>query len=369
MKILVTGSKGFIGKNLIAELRNRGYKEILEFDRETDKSLLVTYVQQCQFVFHLSGVNRTNDEKEFMRGNYEFTLNLLELLKKHNNKAPVLFSSSIQAEKNNVYGISKKAGEDLVFRHCKEIGAKPLVYRLVNVFGKWCRPNYNSAVATFCNNIARELPIQVTEQNTVMNLAYIDDVVNEFINALEGRENRKDKFCYIEPVYVVKLYEIVLQIQSFKESRKNGRIPKLSDDFIKKLYSTYLSYLPVDEFSYKLNMNTDNRGSFTEFIKTLDNGQVSINILKPGVTKGNHWHNTKTEKFLAVSGKGIVKLRKVDSDNVIEFYVSGDKLEVVDIPIGYTHNIVNIGDSELVIIIWVNEFFDQKNPDTFFLEV
>jgi UDP-2-acetamido-2,6-beta-L-arabino-hexul-4-ose reductase len=369
MKILVTGSKGFIGKNLVAELKNRGYTDIYEFDRNTDKYLLDKYTKECDFVFHLAGVNRPKNEEEFMEGNFGFTSELLELLKKHNNKSPILITSSIQAQRDNPYGRSKKAGEDLVFSYGKETGAKVLVYRLPNVFGKWCRPNYNSAIATFCHNIAHDLPITVNDPNVIMNLVYIDDVVEEFIRALNGNENKVGDFCEVSIVQQITLGEIVDLIYSFKRSRKERSIPNLSDEFTKKLYSTYLSYLPENKFSYELKMNIDNRGSFTEFIKTLDRGQVSVNISKPGITKGNHWHHTKNEKFLVVSGKGVIRFRKIDSDEIIEYYVSDDKLEVVDIPPGYTHNIENLGDTDMVTIMWANEPFDPEKPDTYYLEV
>jgi len=369
MKILVTGAKGFVGKNLIAELRNRGYVDILECDIETSSATLDEYTQQCEFVYHLAGVNRPIDEKEFMEGNFGFTSELLERLKKHHNKAHVIITSSIQAKFDNPYGISKRAGEDLMFSYKKETGAKVLVYRLPNVFGKWCRPNYNSAVATFCNNIANGLPIQVNDPTVVMNLVYIDDVVHEFINALEGQENKKDSFHYVETEYTIQLGKIVDLISSFKASRESKNIPDMSDDFTKKLYSTYLSYLKKNEFSYPLKMNIDHRGSFTEFIKTADRGQVSINISKPRITKGNHWHHTKNEKFLVVSGAGIIKFRKIDSDEIIEYHVSGEVLEAVDIPTGYTHNIINTGDTDMVTVMWANEAFDPEKPDTYYLEV
>ena len=369
MKILVTGAKGFIGKNLIAELRNRKYEGIFEYDRDTDSSLLDEYCKEADFVFHLAGVNRPKEQTEFMEGNFGFTSDLLDSLKKHNNTCPVMISSSIQAELDNPYGESKKAGEDLLFAYGKETGAKVLVYRFPNVFGKWCRPNYNSAVATFCNNIAHDLPIQVNDPSVVMNLVYIDDVVNELINAIEGKENKVDLFCEVPVVHTITLGEIVDLIYSFKNSREDRSVPNMSDAFTKKLYSTYLSYLPENKFSYDLKMNVDQRGSFTEFIKTPDHGQVSVNISKPGITKGNHWHHTKNEKFLVVSGKGVIRFRKIDSDKVIEYYVSGDKMEAVDIPTGYTHNIENLGDSDMVTIMWANESFDPEKPDTYYLEV
>lgn len=369
MKILVTGAKGFVGKNLVAELRNRKYTDIYEYDLDTDEELLDIYAKKCEFVFHLAGVNRPKDEKEFLEGNYGFTTTLLTKLKENKNTSPVLITSSIQAELDNPYGKSKKAGEDVIFNYSKETGARALVYRLPNVFGKWCRPNYNSVVATFCNNIANGLPIQVNDASYEMSLIYIDDLVNEFIEAIEGKETRIDNYCYVEPVHKVELGRIAELIKSFKESRTNLNVPNMSDEFEKKLYSTYLSYLPKEEFSYPLKMNIDNRGSFTEMIRTNDRGQFSINISKPGITKGNHWHHTKNEKFLVVSGKGVIKFRKIDSEEVIEYSVSGEKLEVVDIPTGYTHNIINIGDTDMVTVMWANEVFNPEKPDTYFMEV
>ena len=369
MKILITGAKGFIGKNLIAELKNRKYTNIYEYYRETDPALLEEYCKKADFVFHLAGVNRPMEQSEFMEGNFGFTSTILNMLKKHNNTCPVMISSSIQAELDNPYGKSKKAGEDLLINYSKETGAKVLIYRFPNVFGKWGRPNYNSAVATFCHNIAHDLPITVNDPSVVMNLVYIDDVVNELINALEGNENRKGNFCGVPVVHTITLREIVDLIYSFRKSREERSIPDMSDVFTKKLYSTYLSYLPEDQFSYELKMNVDNRGSFTEFIKTPNRGQVSVNVSKPGITKGNHWHHTKNEKFLVVSGKGVIRFRKIDSDEVKEYFVSGDKLEVVDIPTGYTHNIENLSDTDMVTIMWANEPFNPEKPDTYYLEV
>ena len=369
MKILVTGAKGFIGKNLIAELRNRKYTEIFEYDRDTDSSLLDEYCKEADFVFHLAGVNRPKEQSEFMEGNFGFTSDLLDSLKKNNNNCPVMISSSIQAELDNPYGESKKAGEDLLFDYGIETGAKVLVYRFPNVFGKWCSPNYNSAVATFCHNIANDLPIQVNDPSVVMNLVYIDDVVNELISAIEGNENKVDSFCEVPVTHTISLGEIVDLIYLFKKSREDRSVPNMSDAFTKKLYSTYLSYLPDDKFSYDLKMNVDHRGSFTEFIRTPDRGQVSVNISKPGITKGNHWHHTKNEKFLVVSGKGVIRFRKIGSDEVLEYFVSGDKMEAVDIPTGYTHNIENLGDTDMVTIMWANESFEPEKPDTYYLEV
>jgi len=280
-----------------------------------------------------------------------------------------MLASSIQAELDNPYGVSKKAGEDLLFNYGKETGAKVLIYRFPNVFGKWCRPNYNSAVATFCHNVAHDLPIQVNDRSVNMTLVYIDDVVRELIAALEGKPARVGEFCSVPVEHRITLGEIVDLIYSFKESRGSLQIADLSDEFTKKLYSTYLSYLPVDGFSYPLKMNVDERGSFTEFLKSPDRGQVSINISKPGITKGQHWHHTKNEKFLVVSGKGVIRFRKIDEEKVHEYFVSSEKLEVVDIPVGYTHNIENLGEIDMVTIMWVNEVFDPERPDTYFLPV
>ena len=369
MKILITGANGFVGKNLVAELHNQGFDDLLEYDVDTDPDLLDIYAQKCKFVFHLAGVNRPENPADFMAGNFGFTSQLLEALKKRNNKSPILISSSIQAAQNNLYGESKKAGEDLLFEYSKETGSKVYVYRLPNVFGKWCRPNYNSAVATFCNNIAHNLPIQVNDPNVLMNLVYVDDVVNSFIDKLkvESFLDLSNRFEEVTPVHTKPLGEIVTLLNQFKDSRSTLQLPDMGDAFKKKLYSTYLSYLPEDQFKYALKMNVDERGSFTEFLKTNDKGQVSVNISKPHIIKGNHWHHTKNEKFLVVSGKGIIRFRKIDSEKIIEYFVSGEKLEVVDIPVGYTHNIENIGDTDMVTIMWVNEVFDKEKPDTYYL--
>jgi UDP-2-acetamido-2,6-beta-L-arabino-hexul-4-ose reductase len=380
MNILITGAKGFIGKNLIAELNNikegkaKGYNltsdlNLFAYDIDSDPALLNDYCKEADFVFHLAGVNRPKDQSEFMEGNFGFISVLLDTLKKQGNNCPVMLSSSIQAELDNPYGISKKAGEDLLFEYGRETGAEVLIYRFPNVFGKWCRPNYNSAVATFCHNIAHNLPIQVNDRNAQMTLVYIDDVVKELISALESHPHKADDFCKVPVEYRITLGEIVDLIYSFKESRKDLQVPDLSDAFTKKLYSTYLSYLPEDQFSYPLKMNMDERGSFTEFLKSPDRGQISINISKPGITKGQHWHHTKNEKFLVVSGKGVIRFRKIDDENVLEYFVSGDKLEVVDIPVGYTHNIENLGETDMVTIMWANEVFDPEKPDTYYLEV
>ena len=369
MRILITGSNGFVGKNLVCELRSKGYEDLYLFDIETEPSLLDSFTKDCEFVFHLAGVNRPKDVDEFMQGNFGFTDTLLAYLKKNNNTCPVLITSSIQAALDNPYGKSKKAGEDLFFSYAKETGATVHVFRLPNVFGKWCRPNYNSAVATFCHNIARNLPITVNDPEVVMNLVYIDDVLEAFLCALKGDVVKEDGFCKVSTVHTVKLGRVVELLKGFKESRITLSVPNMANSFEKVLYSTYLSYLPENQFSYSLKMNTDNRGSFTEIIRTAERGQFSVNISKPGITKGNHWHHTKNEKFLVVSGKGLIQFRKIGTTEVIDYHVSGEKLEVVDIPPGYTHNIINEGEGDLVTFMWANEPYNPDKPDTIFEKV
>lgn len=371
MKVLVTGAKGFIGQNLIAELSRREDVEVLSFDLDTPAECLDTYCAECDFVFNLAGINRPEHVEEFMEGNFGFASTLVETLKKHGNTCPVMNSSSIQAALENPYGKSKKAGEDMMFAYGKETGAEVYIYRFPNVFGKWCRPNYNSAVATFCHNIANDLPIQVNDRSTLMRLVYIDDVVEELLQALDRHPHvNMDGYCFVPTVHEVTLGEIVTLLYSFKESRKNLMIPDMTENsFEKKLYSTYLSYLPKDKFAYPLLMHEDERGSFTEILKSADRGQVSINISKPGIEKGNHWHHTKNEKFVVVSGKALIRFRKHEGDEIIEYHVSGDKLEVVDIPTGYTHSIINEGDTDLVTLMWCNECFNPGKPDTIYEKV
>lgn len=382
MKILVTGAKGFIGKNLVSQLRNIGegkannYKisgeelTIFEYDVDSDIQELDTYCKEADFVFHLAGVNRPKDSNEFMLGNYGFTSQLLNALKNHDNRCPVMLSSSIQATLDNPYGESKRAGEQLMFDYAKETGAKVLVYRFPNVFGKWCRPNYNSVIATFCNNIANDLPIQINDASVKLNLVYIDDVVDELIAALCGYEHYEDKFCSVKPIYTITLGEIVDLLSSFKNMQQDLDIPNVKDGFSKKLYSTYLSYLSPEKFRYPLRMNIDNRGSFTEIIRSSISGQFSVNISKPGITKGEHWHQSKNEKFVVVSGKGLIQMRKIESDEIFYFYVSGEKIEVVEMIPGYTHNIINLSDTEdLITFMWCNECFDANRPDTFLEKV
>ena len=396
MKILVTGAKGFVGRNLCAALKNvqegkdktRGIDsniEIFEFDIDTDKALLDTYCKEADFVFNLAGVNRPQNQEEFMEGNFGFASTLLETLKKYSNTCPVMLSSSLQATligryAEGDYGKSKKAGEDLFFKYAEETGAKVYVYRFPNLFGKWCKPNYNSAVATFCNNIANDLPIQVNDRAIELTLLYIDDLVDEMFAILRGMPHRCEfdglnevaksdgKFCYCPITHKVTLGEIVDLLNSFKNQPSTLLMPEIPyNSFAKKLYSTYLSYLPEEKVSFPLKMNVDPRGSFTELIKTEKCGQVSVNISKPGITKGQHWHNTKWEFFIVVSGKGLIQQRKIGIDEVLNFEVSGEKIEAVHMLPGYTHNIINLSDTEdLVTVMWANEQFDLDKPDTFF---
>ena len=396
MKILVTGAKGFVGKNLCAALKNvadgkdktRGIDSditVYEFDIDTDKNLLPEYCKDADFVFNLAGVNRPENPEDFMNGNFGFASELLNSLKAAGNTCPVMLSSSLQATlvgryAEGEYGKSKKAGEDLFFNYSNETGAPVFVYRFPNLFGKWCRPNYNSAVATFCNNIANDLPIQVNDRAIELQLLYIDDLVDEMFNILKGQAHRCEyagletvdkedgKFCYCPTVHKVTLGEIVDLLDTFKNQPSTLTIPEIPyNSFAKKLYSTYLSYLPKEKVSFPLKMNVDPRGSFTELLKTEKCGQVSINISKPGITKGQHWHNTKWEFFIVVSGKGLIEQRKIGSDEVLQFYVSGEKIEAVHMLPGYTHNIINLSESEdLVTVMWANEQFDPGKPDTFF---
>lgn len=374
MKILITGARGFVGKNLVSMLNNLGYKDLMLFDIDTEPSLLDEYCRECEFVFHLAGVNRPENEEDFMTGNFGFTSTLLESLIEHENKSPILITSSIQAERDNPYGRSKKAGEDMIFAYGEQHHVPVFVYRLPNVFGKWSRPNYNTVVATFCYNIARSLPISVNDQSYKMELCYIDDVVDEFIRTMTAYANNEKRLAnnsfYTIPVqHEITLGELATTIQSFKSSRENLVLPLTKDPLTNKLYSTYLSFLPEEQFSYEVVSHVDNRGSFTEILKTTERGQVSVNVSKPGITKGNHWHRTKNEKFLVVSGSGVVRFRKIGEHEIIEYYVSGDKLEIIDIPTGYTHNITNLGEADMVTIMWANECFNPENPDTYFEEV
>ena len=394
MNVLVTGAQGFIGKNLIAALKNikqgkdctRNLKidEIYEFDIKSTESEWDRYCQDADFVFHLAGVNRPQKDEEFMRGNYEFTSLLLEKLEKYHNPCPIMLSSSVQATlegryENSEYGRSKLAGEQLLFQYAKDKGIKIFVYRFPNVFGKWCRPNYNSVVATFCSNIANDLPIQIHDRNTQLEMLYIDDLVNELLLALEGKEHHcsfeGDKvkpddngiYCYVPNTHYVNLGEIAYLLYEFSEMPSALTVPQMKEgSFAKKLYSTYLSYLPEKKIKYPLKMNIDERGSFTELLKTKEHGQISINISKPGITKGQHWHHSKWELFMVVSGHGLIRLRNINSNEVLEFEVSGEKMEAVYMLPGYTHSIVNLSESEdLVTVMWANELFDPQCPDTY----
>ena len=395
MKILITGAKGFVGKNLVASLeairdgKDRVHKiqglenpedlVLYTYDIDSKPEELEDYCKDADFVFNLAGVNRPKNQEEFMKGNFGFASTLLDTLKKYGNKAPVMLSSSIQASlegrfAGSEYGKSKLAGEELFRKYSQENGVKVLIYRFPNLFGKWCRPNYNSAVATFCNNIANDLPIQVNDRKTELELLYIDDLVEEMLLALNGKEHRDERdYCYCPLTYKATLGQIVDLLYEFKESRENLSVPDMSDGFTKILYSAYLSYLPTDGFSYPLKMNKDDRGSFTEILRTAVRGQVSVNISKPGITKGQHWHHTKNEKFVVVSGHGLIQLRKLGADEngkpypVVNYEVSGDEITVVDMIPGYTHNIINLSDTEnLVTLMWANETFDPQRPDTFF---
>ena len=380
MKVLVTGAKGFIGKNLVANLkivkdgkdttRDLIIDEIFEYDVEDDLNTLKEYTKKCEFVFNLAGINRPENSEDF-NINHSFLAELLNLLKENNNNCPVMLSSSTQAQLDNDYGKSKKEAEDLLIKYGKDNNVKTLVYRFPNVFGKWCRPNYNSAVATFCNNIANDLPIQVNDRNTELTLVYIDDIVDEMFNALKGNEHRDGDLCFVPVTHKKTLGEIVDLLEMFNKEPETLIMPSIPlGSFEKKLYSTFLSYLPERKVKIELKSNVDDRGSFTEFLKTENNGQFSINISKPGITKGQHWHNTKWEFFLVVSGHALIQERKIGTDEIMEFEVSGDKLEPVHMLPGYTHNIINLSETDnLVTVMWANELFDKNKPDTFFEEV
>ena len=397
MNILITGARGFVGRNLVENLKtirdgkNRTraltIDNIYEYDIDTDPALLSGWCREADFVFHLAGVNRPQNPEEFMQGNFGFTSTLLDALKAAGNTCPVMVSSSIQAtligRYDSDYGRSKKAGEDLLFAYGEQTGAKVLVYRFPNLFGKWCRPNYNSAVATFCNNIANDLPIQVNDRAVQLELLYIDDLVDEMLDALEGKEHHCEfdgintvltdsgRYCAAPVTHKVTLGKIVDLLDAFKAQPSTLSMPAIpTGSFAKKLYSTYLSYLPREAACFDLKMNVDDRGSFTELLRTADCGQFSVNISKPGITKGQHWHNTKWEFFIVVSGHALIQQRKIGSDEVLNFEVSGDKIQAVHMLPGYTHNIINLSDTEdLVTVMWANEPFDPHKPDTFFEKV
>lgn len=371
--ILITGAGGFVGRNLVATLHAMGCKDLLLFEKDDTVETLADYCRQAAFVVHLAGINRPKDPSEFYSGNAGLTDTMLQLLAECGNKAPVLVTSSIQAALDNDYGKSKKQAEDAIFAHGNALGSPVYVFRMEGVFGKWCRPNYNSVVATFCHNIARGLPIQIRDPAYELPLVYIDDVIDCILDAMLHGQAQRDAegYCRIHPVHRVTLGHLAELIESFADARRGSlAVPFLAEgSFEKKLYSTYLSYLPTDQFAYDLNTHADERGSFTEVLRTPERGQVSVNISKPGIVKGNHWHHTKNEKFLVVQGEGVVRFRRIDSDEVIEYRVSGNKLQVVDIPCGYTHNIENIGTGDMVTLMWANECFDPDHPDTFYLPV
>ena len=368
--ILITGAGGFVGKNLVATLRTAGYTDLMLFEKDDTPETLADYCRRAAFVVHLAGINRPTNPSEFYTGNAGLTDTLLANLEAAGNTAPVLVTSSTQAELDNDYGKSKRQAEEAIFAHRRRTGATVYVFRMPGVFGKWCRPNYNSVVATFCHNVAHGLPIQVRDSAFSLPLVYIDDVVACILAAFDGdvmMDRSATPICHMHPIHEVTLGRLAELIQGFAAGRTSLAVPDLaSGSFEKKLYSTYLSYLPSDQFSYPLEMHTDNRGSFTEFLRSPERGQVSINISHPGIVKGNHWHHTKNEKFLVVKGEGVIRFRNIFSKEVIEYHVSGDKLEVVDIPCGYTHNIENVGTEDMVTVMWANEAFDPDHPDTFF---
>lgn len=395
MNILITGAEGFVGKNLVCALKNikdgkdrthPGIKidEIFKFDIDTDKALLDTYCEKANFVFNLAGVNRPKDNSEFMAGNFGFASTLLDALENHNNTCPVMLSSSIQATligryAESDYGKSKLAGEELFFQYAKKTGAKMLIYRFPNLFGKWCRPNYNSVVATFCNNVANDLPIQINDRKAMLELLYIDDLIDEMLSAIEGKEHHCEfdktdtvlksdgRYCAVPITHRVTLGKIADLLELFKSQPQTLVMPEIpNNSFTKKLYSTYLSYLPKEKIAFPLHMNIDDRGSFTELLKTENCGQFSVNISKPGITKGQHWHNSKWEFFIVVAGHGLIQERKIGTDEVLNFEVSGEQIKAVHMLPGYTHNIINLSDSEnLITVMWANEQFDKNHPDTF----
>ncbi|MBR4657777.1 MAG: NAD-dependent epimerase/dehydratase family protein [Clostridia bacterium] len=380
MKILVTGAKGFVGRNLCAELNNiaSGKRrnsplpappEVIGFDVDSDGSKLAEYCMEADFVVNLAGVNRPLNEEEFMTGNLGFTSELIALLEKRGAPCPVLLSSSTQAELDNPYGRSKLAAENAVLRYARRTGSQAYVYRFPNLFGKWCRPNYNSVVATFCNNIAKGLPIVVNDENRLLRLAYIDDVVEEIIRCIAGKKTPDNGYCTVDTIYECTLGRLAGLIRGFDECRKSLDIPEVSDDFVRKLNSTYLSYVSASEAGVFPQMRTDERGSFTELMHLGGMGQVSVNVCRPGHEKGNHWHHTKTEKFIVVSGEGVILQRRIGDAETARIPVTGEKMQIVDMLPGYTHSIVNTGDRDLVFIIWANEAFDPERPDTFFEKV
>lgn len=370
MKVLVTGAKGFVGRNLISQFRYQDNIELYEYDLDTPQEMLDIYCRSSEFVYHLAGVNRPEELSDYMEGNWGFTFRLLNTLKKFNNSCPIMMASSIQAVKDNLYGKSKLAGELLLQKYSSQTGSQIYVYRFPNLYGKWSMPNYNSVVATFCYNIARNLPITVHDSNTDLDLVYIDDVIYELASLLEHRGHvDTDGYYYVPNVTSVTVGRLAELIKSFSNYQTNLGLPQLNDVFQRNLYATYLSYLPYEKMAYPLKMNSTEKGSFTELLRTADKGQVSVNILKPGITKGNHWHHTKVEKFIVVSGSGVVKQRRVDDDEVYEFAVTAQNLEVIEILPGFTHTIANTGDSDMVTVMWCSECYNSEYPDTYYMEL
>lgn len=368
MKILVTGAKGFIGKNLVSKLKELKIYEIIEIDKDNSKSELETSLKNADFIFHLAGINRPENEKEFFEGNSDLTKNIVDVLQKNNKQTPIVITSSIQADLDNAYGRSKKMAEEYLEKHSLDSKSKVTIFRLPNVFGKWCRPNYNSAIATFCHNVARDIEIWVNDRSIELSLVYIDDVVRCLINEIDEKDN---KFNYkeIDVVYRKTLGDIVDSIHLFKSIRNTYIIPDFSDNFIKCLHSTYLSYLPENEFDYSLEKKVDNRGWLAEIVKSKEFGQIFVSKTKPGITRGNHYHHTKVEKFIVIQGKAEIKFRNINNEEVLSYVVDGEELRVLDIPVGYTHSITNIGTDELITLFWSNEIFNQEAPDTFWEEV
>ncbi len=369
MKVLVTGSKGFIGKNLLERLGRMDNVEIVTFSKDDAIESLSSKITDIDFIFHLAGINRPENVDEFYEGNRDLTQKIIDVIQESGKKIPILISSSTQVERENDYGRSKKEGELALEKYAKESGTVTYIYRLPNVFGKWSRPNYNTVIATWCHNVTRELPIQVNDESVELNLVYIDDVVDQFVHHLD--ENGKNGTVYreVSPLYIKTLGDIKELLMSFKESRTELTVPRVGRGFERALYATYLSFLPTDKFSYELKGYEDDRGTFYEFVKTLDSGQFSISTTVPGITRGNHYHNTKNEKFLVIKGEASIKHRQIHGDEIIEYKVSDKKMEVVEMIPGYTHDITNIGDTEMVLLLWANEAFDRDNPDTYFLKV
>lgn len=368
MKLLVTGARGFIGKNLCSHIRNRLAAELFEYNPDTGLGLLDKYTAECDFVFHLAGINRPKAPRDF-EINYTFTVQLLQSLKNQGNKAPILMSSSIQAELNNPYGNSKKKAEELMFNYEAETRAPVFVFRLPSVFGKWCQPNYNSVVATFCDATANGRPVRIDNPDADVTLIYIDDVVKEFLKALDNKVTKQDGFCIVKDIQQIKVGNLAELIASFRECRNSLMLGNLGDTLTKQLYSTYISYLPKESFSYPLVMRTDTRGAFTEFLKSKTGGQVSVNSVNPGMTKGNHWHHTKSEKILVVSGTGVICFKNIQGGDEFLYPVSGEELKVIDIPVGYAHSITNTGTKDMIMVVWSNQVFDPHAPDTYPMEL